>query len=627
MKQPKLPAFLWELFQKLRRRGFPLTPDDYETLRQSLQAGFGWSSQEALRDLCNSLWAKSRQEQEILTALFNQLAPKNEDWQLSSVQAQNNSDGTDSSKKEQHQDVPEAQKHDEIVTESRSGLPPIFLKDVQLSERRFIFVPLSSVQAEKDFDAIDLSNKEQRQDVPKPQKHDEIVTESRSGLPPIFLKDVQLSERRFIFVPLSSVQAEKDFDAIDLSNKEQRQDVPKPQKHDEIVTESRSGLPPIFLKDVQLSERRFIFVPLSSVQAEKDFDAIDLSNKEQRQDVPKPQKHDEIVTESRSGLPPIFLKDVQLSERRFIFVPLSSVQAEKDFDAIDLSNKEQRQDVPKPQKHDEIVTESRSGLPPIFLKDVQLLERRFIFVPQFPLTYREVAQTWRRLRRPVRVGPATELDVESTIMRRCQQVFAASVVLRPRRRNVARLLMLVDRQGSMTPFHRFCEEVCRAIQQAGRLEETAIYYFHNVPAEGADEQVLEPLGKELFPVLDSILPQITPLKTGYLYEDSDLLSPIALEEVLQKYAADAFVVMISDAGAVRKCYNVVRLLDTISFIKALRAYTLNYVWLNPLPKSYWKDNTAAQIARHVPMFPLNREGIYQAVNVLRGQQYNLEKPF
>ena len=58
---------------------------------------------------------------------------------------------------------------------------------------------------------------------------------------------------------------------------------------------------------------------------------------------------------------------------------------------------------------------------------------------------------------------------------------------------MARLLLLVDRQGSMDPFHQFCDEVCIAIQQAGRLEETALYYFHNVPAEGADDQVLEAL--------------------------------------------------------------------------------------------------------------------------------------
>lgn len=385
-QSPKLPKFLWELFQRLRRRGFSLGPDDYEALRQSLKLGFGWSSKEVLRDLCNSLWAKTRQEQEVLTALFDQLAAANEDWQFPSASTEAASDNsTDSSEQ----------------------------------------------------------------------------------------------------------------------------------------------------------------------------------------------------------------------------------------DADDNENFEQT-----------TVTQPCRSLPPISLKDVRVSERPFIFVPQFPLTYREIAQAWRRLRRPMRAGPPTELDVEGTIARRCQLGVAAPVVLKPRHRNVARLLLLVDRQGSMAPFHRFCKEVCTAIQQAGRLEETAIYYFHNVPAEGADEQVLDSLSDQLFPVLDSILPQITPLKSGYLYKDADLLSPVALEEVLQKYATDAFVVVISDAGAVRNHYNVPRLLDTISFVKALRAYTSCYVWLNPLPKSYWKDknNTAAQIARHVPMFPLDRDGIHQAVNVLRGHQFVIEKP-
>ena len=145
--------------------------------------------------------------------------------------------------------------------------------------------------------------------------------------------------------------------------------------------------------------------------------------------------------------------------------------------------------------------------------------------------------------------------------------------------------------------------------------------------------MLEPLSKELFLVLDSILPQINPrntdfIDTAFVYDDSELLDPIPLKDVLQKNALDAFVVIISDAGAARNHYSVPRLLDTISFMKALRTYTLSYVWLNPLPKSYWKDknNTATQIARHVPMFALEREGIQQAVNVLRGHQYTIEKP-
>lgn len=387
MSTSLLPPFLWLLFERLRRRGFAIGSADYEALRQSLRAGFGWTSREALRDLCNALWAKSRQEQETLTALFEQLAPDPDDWQYS---------------------------------------------------------------------------------------------------------------------------------------------------------------------------------------LEED-DSLDQGNEQA----------------SNPNLP-------------------------------DLEAKSPNQTIPK--------TESRGGLPPISLADVKVSDRPFVFVPQFPLTYRDVAQTWRRLRRPVRIGAPIELDLDGTIARRSRLGVATTVVLQPRRRNMARLLLLVDRQGSMDPFHRFCDEVCTAIQQAGRLEETALYYFHNVPAEGADDQVLETLTGQLFPALDPVLPQIQPLAEGCVYVDAALLSPVPLIDVLQSYAAGAAVVLLSDAGAARNRYRISRLLDTIAFMKALRSYTSCYVWLNPLPKRYWLNNTASQIARHVPMFPLEREGIQQAVNVLRGQQYMIEKP-
>jgi len=116
------------------------------------------------------------------------------------------------------------------------------------------------------------------------------------------------------------------------------------------------------------------------------------------------------------------------------------------------------------------------------------------------------------------------------------------------------------------------------------------------------------------------------LAEGFVYADAALLSPEPLSDVLQSYAAGAAVVLLSDAGAARNRYRISRLLDTIAFMKALRSYTSHYVWLNPLPKRYWLNNTATQIARHVPMFPLEREGIQQAVNVLRGQQRIIEKP-
>ncbi len=384
---PALPPFLWQLFQRLRRRGFALGPAEYDALRDALRAGFGWSSRESLLDVCNALWAKTRREQEVLTALFEQLAPDLDSWQYS-------------------------------------------------------------------LDDLDLS-------------------------------------------PL----------------------------------EHGTGSP------VEGGDR-------------------------------PPELPDETAPQLQSS----------------------------------------------------------GGLPSISLADVNVSERPFVFVPQFPLTYREVAQTWRRLRRPVRSGPAVELDIEGTIARRSRLGVATSVVLQPRRRNVTRLLLLVDRQGSMAPFHLFCDEVCSAIQQAGRLEETALYYFHNVPAEGADEQVLEPLVGQLFPALDSVLPQIQPFSEGFVYSDAKLLLPESLTDVLQAHAAGSAVVLISDAGAARRRSRVSRLLDTIAFMKALRSYTSQYVWLNPLPQRYWANNTAAQVARHVPMFTLDRTGIQRAVNVLRGQQHLLEKP-
>lgn len=409
----KEETFLWVLFEQLRRRRFPLGPDDYYALRQALRAGFGWSSRQALRDLCCALWAKSRQEQEILIALFDHLELP--DW----------------------------------------GLPQ------------------------------------------------QAVSHSAST------NEVPGAESRLRETVIQKIS-------------------------------------------------RFV--------------------------------------SSRIG--PYFV--IRIQQLKHLWAA--------------------RKSEPAPS------TLVYRGVPPIRLGNVELPKASFIFVPQFPIGYRDVAQAWRRLRRPVRSGPRSELDVEATVDRRCRLGVASAMVLVPRRRNTARLLLLVDRQGSMAPFHRFVESVCVAIQQSGKLENAALYYFHDKPAEGADKGVLESIAGELFPTLDSVLHQVTPLTKGYIYRDPELLFPLPLVDVLEEHACGSAVVLISDAGAARGRYDVVRLLDTVAFFKALRVYTAQYVWLNPLPRKYWGNNTASQIARHLPMFPLDREGSHRAVNVLRGQPYLIERP-
>jgi uncharacterized protein with von Willebrand factor type A (vWA) domain len=269
---------------------------------------------------------------------------------------------------------------------------------------------------------------------------------------------------------------------------------------------------------------------------------------------------------------------------------------------------------------------AQGSMPPISLTGVDLPESHFLMIPHYPLTFREVAQAWRRLRRFVRAGPSIELDVAATVELRSSTGVASRVVLTPRRRNVERLLLLIDRQGSMVPFHGFVDEVQEAIRQASGIERVAIFYFHDVPAQGADETLLDRAGNGIFPTLDAIHTEIHPLRDGLIYTDAQLTTPVELDQVLKTHAFNTAVVLISDAGASRGSYDPVRLLDTAAFIKGLYEYRTRCVWLNPMPEERWAWSTAAQIARHVPMFSLDRSGLYRAINVLRGQPFLVERP-
>jgi uncharacterized protein len=275
----------------------------------------------------------------------------------------------------------------------------------------------------------------------------------------------------------------------------------------------------------------------------------------------------------------------------------------------------------------QISSDKLGGLPPFPQSYLEKLSQyHFVYVPEFPVTYREVAQAWRRLRQPVREGPPAELDFQATISQHIRKGVPTEIVLVPRRRNKTRLLLFVDRQGSMGPFHSFIEMVCNAILDSANLENILIYYFHDTPVQGADKSILIPFANQLFPIIDSVLSNIEPFLDSEVCTDPELQSHKHLKNLLDKSARGAAIVVISDAGAARGNYDPIRILNTIAFIKALKTYTQHVVWLNPLPKDHWRNNTSEQLARYIPMFPLNRDGIYNAVEVLRGRPYNLEQP-
>lgn len=206
----------------------------------------------------------------------------------------------------------------------------------------------------------------------------------------------------------------------------------------------------------------------------------------------------------------------------------------------------------------------------------------------FPVTRRQMKQSWRHLRRVVREGLPT-LDVEATIDLVGRQGILLHPVLIPGRVNRTELLLLIDQKGSMVPFHALSQRLAETAQRGGRLGKAGIYYFHNCP-------------------------------TRYLYQDQTRQKAEPVPDVLAQLRPERSAVLIfSDAGAARGGFSQERLELTEKFLDQLKQRVRYIAWLNPMAKERWFGTTADEIARLIPMFEFSRQGLDGAIDVLRGR--------
>ncbi|MBO3462315.1 hypothetical protein G7B40_003400 [Aetokthonos hydrillicola Thurmond2011] len=223
--------------------------------------------------------------------------------------------------------------------------------------------------------------------------------------------------------------------------------------------------------------------------------------------------------------------------------------------------------------------------------DEDIYEHRFTESDEyFPVTRRQMKQSWRHLRRLVREGLPIELDVEATIDRVGQQGVLLEPVLIPRRVNRTELLLLIDQKGSMVPFHMLGNRLAETAQRGGRLGKAGVYYFHNCP-------------------------------TRYLYHEPTRQKAKLIQDVLDQLRPERSAVLIfSDAGAARGGFSSERLELTKKFLDQLKQRVRYIAWLNPMVKERWFETTAGEIARWVPMFEISRQGMDRAIDVLRGRE-------
>jgi uncharacterized protein with von Willebrand factor type A (vWA) domain len=203
------------------------------------------------------------------------------------------------------------------------------------------------------------------------------------------------------------------------------------------------------------------------------------------------------------------------------------------------------------------------------------------------VTQRQMKRAWRYYRRMCRTGPPVELDVQATIENLYRYGVFLKPILIPRRQNQARILILIDKQGSMIPFRRATEALIESAKQTG-LARATILFFHDVPGE-------------------------------QVFYDPSLNHSVPVTQALSSFI-DSGVVLVSDGGAARGNHDPNRLAQTKKFIERVRSYTPHVVWLNPTPQERWTSSTAGAIRKEcaIPMFELDRAGLDAAVVIMKG---------
>ena len=83
----------------------------------------------------------------------------------------------------------------------------------------------------------------------------------------------------------------------------------------------------------------------------------------------------------------------------------------------------------------------------------------------------------KKLRKLRRVGPEDELDMEETIAQTCRNGGDIDLVFRAPRKNEARLMLLMDSGGSMTPFARMVSNLFSAAHGLTHFKSFDHYYF------------------------------------------------------------------------------------------------------------------------------------------------------
>lgn len=216
-------------------------------------------------------------------------------------------------------------------------------------------------------------------------------------------------------------------------------------------------------------------------------------------------------------------------------------------------------------------------------------------IRQFQMAFRKLRQYSSRVE-----GEKTELDIDQTIDKTCENAGLLKLVYEKPRKNTVKVLLLIDSDGSMLPYSRLCNQLFQALRKSNHFKDLQVYYFHNC-------------------IYDNLYN--TPFCKRGDWVDTNW--------VLSNLDSEYKVIFVGDAAMApselyRKGGNsFIGLWNKelgIDWLKKFKRRYKKQIWLNPISESEWEWTYGAQTIQAIgevfPMFELSLDGLEKGIKKL-----------
>lgn len=222
-------------------------------------------------------------------------------------------------------------------------------------------------------------------------------------------------------------------------------------------------------------------------------------------------------------------------------------------------------------------------------------ERRFKNLrSDITLDIRQIELALKSLRVLGRIGPEDELDLDRTIDATAKNAGDIDLIWKKSRKNMVKLLLLIDIGGSMDEYASLCSRIFSAAHSATHFKDFQYYYFHNCVY-------------------------------NRLYTDVERNNWVNTDNLLKNLDSEYRVVIIGDARMANSelmspygsiYYDDYNETPGIVWFERIANRFNHCVWLNPANPYYWDHPTVNMVSRLFSIYELTLEGLTEGLKKL-----------